>query len=110
MQVLKVIGRKVQIMPGAGVIALTKQQAGARLHALTPRGKDEYSIRQPVEFKCGEVFGFTGEINKALMALVEEPRHVPPPVADMVIVEKPVGKMEINPIADLEERKPHTKR
>ena len=111
MRILKVIGKAARFMPGAGMLALTHAQYEARLHALMPAGKNEYIIKQPVEFKCGEVLGFTGEISKALLEITEEPRHIPQPVAQTV-TEKTVEKEDvgINPIADFKEKKHHVKR
>lgn len=58
----------------SGVLQLTKEQYGQRLHALVPLGDGLYRVTAPTGFKRGEVIGFEGEVNKAL---VQEIAQVP---------------------------------
>jgi len=55
----------------SGILELTPDQASSRAHALTPLGDGLYEVTQPVQFKNGEVVGFDGDTNKALLQLVE---------------------------------------
>lgn len=61
----------VKVTLASGVLQLSKEQAGCREHALRPMGDGLFLIDQPVEFKCGEVIGYDGEINKILMTEIE---------------------------------------
>jgi len=54
----------------AGVLALSKAQAAARLHLLEPLKDGEFRVVSPVEFKTGEEFGYDGELPKGQAALV----------------------------------------
>ncbi len=68
---------------GSGMLELTDEQAAARSHALkkvnkkgraikTMEGFALYEIIQPTGFKHGEVVGFSGDVNKLLMADIED--------------------------------------
>jgi hypothetical protein len=54
-----------------GILQLSKEQADARAHALDDLGEGLYQIRRPVQFKCGETFGYDGTVNKALLQLIK---------------------------------------
>lgn len=55
-----------------GVMQLSKAQATSRAYALKSLGDDLYLIdNKPVQFKCGEEFGFDGEITKAMLIDLE---------------------------------------
>lgn len=55
----------------SGVLQLSKGQASARTYALSSLKDDLYLIEKPVQFKCGEVFGYDGEVSKALLVEIE---------------------------------------
>lgn len=55
-----------------GILLLTDLQAKARTASLVSLGDGFCEIRQPVQFKCGEVFGYDGEVNKLLLLDMEE--------------------------------------
>lgn len=60
-----------------GVLKLTKEQAKAREHALEDLGDGYFEVMTPVGFKRGEIVGFDGEVNKALLQLVDEIGEAP---------------------------------
>lgn len=64
MKVHKVIGRSVTL--NAGKVGLTEQQAKSRAACIRKAGREDgvYEIIKPVEFKCGEVFEFDGDVPK----------------------------------------------
>lgn len=54
---------------GSGIVGLTAEQARARAHNLkaVKVGKDgagEYEVRNMIQFKRGESFGYSGEVGK----------------------------------------------
>lgn len=51
----------------SGVLQLSAEQASARAYALRSLGDDLYLIEKPVQFKCGEEFGFDGEVTKVML-------------------------------------------
>ncbi len=51
----------------AGTLRLSEAQAAARGHALRRLGKDTFTVLAPVAFKRGEVFGYDGVGNKAVL-------------------------------------------
>jgi len=61
----------------SGVLKLTKEQAKAREHALEDLGDGYFEVMTPVGFKRGEIVGFDGEVNKALLQLVDEIGEAP---------------------------------
>lgn len=65
----------------AGVLGLTDAQARPRAHCLTRRG-EHYEITAPVQFKAGEVIGFSGEM----------PRGIAHLLADSAPLEKPARR------------------
>lgn len=56
----------------SGILLLTAAQGNARAHALANLGEGLYEIRQPVQFKHGEVIGYDGDINKTLLERIVE--------------------------------------
>lgn len=56
----------------SGVLQLTDEQYRSRAHALKPLGNGLYQVTGPIGFKHGELVGFDGEVNKALMQALEE--------------------------------------
>ncbi len=53
-------------LPAGSVLGLTEAQAAARKHALQPASKKgTYTCTEPVQFKAGEEFDFTGDLTKA---------------------------------------------
>lgn len=58
----------------SGVVHLSERQAAPRRHALqpVPDTPDHYEIVTPIQFKEGESFGWDGEVNKALLAVLED--------------------------------------
>lgn len=69
----KVIGFKAVF--SAGIVELTEAQAAVRLRNLDSRdlpkdkktGIGQYRIINQIEFKAGEIFGYDGAINKAML-------------------------------------------
>lgn len=57
--------------PAGTLLALTKDQARARRHALAAEGGNLYRSTAPVEFKAGEEFGIEGEPPKAIAGVLE---------------------------------------
>lgn len=55
----------------SGILELTREQAAPRGHSLDPLDKDLYLIKAPVQFKAGENIGYDGDVNKAMLALIE---------------------------------------
>jgi hypothetical protein len=55
----------------SGRIALSRTQYEARRHNLEPAGDGIYKVRSPIQFKRGEIFGYDGEVNKALLQHLE---------------------------------------
>lgn len=55
----------------AGRLRLTPAQALARAHLVREVARGMYELDGPVQFKAGEVFGFEGELPKAMAAAVE---------------------------------------
>ena len=55
----------------SGVLELTKEQAGPRLHNLKLIKGNKYEVLNTVEFKRGEVFGFDGDLPKVLASALE---------------------------------------
>lgn len=55
----------------SGVLELTKEQAGPRMHNLKPIKGNKYEVLNTVEFKRGEVFGFDGDLPKVLASALE---------------------------------------
>jgi hypothetical protein len=51
----------------SGILDLTSSQAVPRLSSLIPLGEGLYEIAGPVQFKAGEIIGYDGEVNKALI-------------------------------------------
>jgi ABC-type phosphate transport system auxiliary subunit len=54
---------------GSGIVALTAEQAKARLHNLKPvkverNGAGEYEVVNQLQFKKGESFGYSGVVGK----------------------------------------------
>ena len=90
MKKYKVIGRYVKFM--SGVLELSKEQYGAREHALTPvEGKEDlYQVLKPTGFKKGEEFGYDGKVNKALLKDLsidrEEEEEVPGENAELLSI------------------------
>ena len=62
----------VYVSVSDGLLRLTPQQASARAHALVPEGKNLFRVISATGFKRGEVFGYSGQINKQLASEVEE--------------------------------------
>jgi len=73
------------VAPYAGVnsgrVEITPEQARARRFALEPLGDNLYRVTQPTGFKRGEMFGFDGDMPKALAlgleSLEPETENVP---------------------------------
>jgi len=65
---MKKITASAVVTVGSGVVALTEAQARPRAHnlELLKKGKDrsEYSVRAPIQFKAGEEFLYSGEVDK----------------------------------------------
>ena len=55
----------------AGVVSLSHAQASSRIHNLKDLGKGEYEIVNPIEFKNGELFGYSGDVPKVMASAVE---------------------------------------
>ena len=70
----------------SGILALNKDQAASRVHCLEDLGDGLYEVKQPVQFKRGEEFGYDGEVNKALLQDLEE--TVENPVSAKELIEK----------------------
>jgi len=66
----RVIGRSVNV--ASGILELSEDQAASRNHSLTSLGEGLYQVDGPVQFKRGEEFGYDGDVNKALMAELED--------------------------------------
>ncbi|PTR17497.1 hypothetical protein C8R31_101661 [Nitrosospira sp. Nsp2] len=49
----------------SGVLVLSKEQVRDRIHNLK-KVKNGYEVVNPVQFKCGEVIGYDGELNHYL--------------------------------------------
>lgn len=64
----KIVAQQV-VTVGSGVVALTEAQAKPRAHnlELLKKGKErsEYNVRAPIQFKAGEEFLYSGEIDKS---------------------------------------------
>lgn len=65
MQTIKIMAKAVSL--ASGVVELTRSQAQTREHALRHLEADLYEIVLPIQFKAGEVLGYSGEIAKGLM-------------------------------------------
>ena len=50
----------------SGVVKLSDEQAASRIHNLKNLGKGEYEIVNPIEFKNGELFGYSGDVPKIM--------------------------------------------
>lgn len=63
----------IAIMAGfnSGILELAPEQASSRSHALASLGEGLFEIREPVQFKRGEIVGYDGDVNKALLQLIE---------------------------------------
>lgn len=70
----------VSVTIHTGVIELNIHQAQSRKHLLKLVNGNVYDVLAPVQFKCGEMFGYAGDINKALMAeitaITKEPAEI----------------------------------
>lgn len=76
MQKIKITSSAVNL--NAGIVELTRNQAQAREHALRHLEKDVYEIVKPIQFKAGEILGYSGEILKGIMdsiAPIEEKKE-----------------------------------
>jgi|AMWB02.1.fsa_nt_gi ABC-type amino acid transport substrate-binding protein len=65
----------VNIHPGS-VLLLSADQAARRVSSLDDLGDGLYLVKAPVQLKAGEVFGYDGDLNKAMaeqMIKVNEP-------------------------------------
>lgn len=68
MRPVKVENQSVNV--SSGQVGLTKAQASVRMHALQIVGKPDkegravYNVIAPINFKVGEVFGFSGDLSK----------------------------------------------
>ena len=72
------------------VLALSAEQAARRVPALWPLDDGLYEVRQPVQFKAGEVIGFGGDLPKHLASLLEPVApDVPAPEAAAEAAPKP---------------------
>jgi len=92
----------------SGVIMLTEEQAKARVHALKDLGDGYFEVMTTVSFKRGEIVGYDGEVNKALLQLVDEigeapsappAQHAPPAVAQAPAQAPKAGKAPKGPAA-----------
>lgn len=64
-----VIGSVAKI--SGGILALTEEQAKARIHNLKNLEDGLYQVERPVQFKRGESFGYDGGVNKRLLQEIE---------------------------------------
>ena len=64
----EVTGRVAGI--ASGVVKLSDEQAASRIHNLKDLGKGEYEIVNPIEFKNGELFGYSGDLPKVMASVV----------------------------------------
>jgi len=69
MKILQVIGASANF--ASGVLSLSGKQAKAREHALRDLGDGLFEVLEPVCFKRGEMFGFDGDMPKALALCLE---------------------------------------
>lgn len=70
---MKYIALSVVAFAAGAELGLTKDQAGARSHALTehPKRKGWYVASGPVQFKTGEEFQFEGDLPKGIADSLE---------------------------------------
>lgn len=70
---MKYIALAVVAFAAGAELGLTKDQAGARRHALIkhPKTKDWYIATGPVQLKAGEEFQFDGDLPKGMAESVE---------------------------------------
>jgi len=55
----------------SGILLLTPEQAKARPRVLIPLGDDLYEIKQPTQFKLGEVLGYDGDVSKDMLKFIK---------------------------------------
>ena len=82
MKKYEVTNRPAGFGPGA-ILGLTDDQADARAHALTRKGKGKiYTVEQPVIFKIGEVIGVEGKLSRAMEECLQKPAAKTKPGTD----------------------------
>lgn len=92
MNKIRITGGTMNVGQGV-VIALTKEQASPRLHALESLGNDLFKAKQLLQFKAGEVIGI--EIND----IVKSERHMAVDAAMPIpVVEKAVATAKPAPV------------
>lgn len=69
MNLYRVISKPIRLH--AGKLKLNENQLAPRKHLLSPEAGDVFEIISPVEFKVGELIGYDGEVNKALLQGLE---------------------------------------
>lgn len=57
----------VSVAINTGVLELSLGQAQRRRHLLKQISENQYEVLSPVQFKRGETFGYSGDVNKSLM-------------------------------------------
>lgn len=67
----------------SGMVEITHEQARARRFALEPLGDDLYRVTQATGFKRGEMFGFDGDMPKALALCLEALEPEPEPEIEL---------------------------
>ncbi len=93
----KVTGRVARF--SAGVVKLSDAQANSRQHNLKSLGKGEYEIVNPIEFKNGELFGYSGDVPKVMASVITKAGRLVEDTPAKVILSgsalKKQGKLEL---------------
>lgn len=60
----------VSVTIRAGIVELDEAQAKRRAGFISKNEDGSYTVNAPIGFKKGEVFGYDGEVNRAMLTLV----------------------------------------
>lgn len=78
MKKYEVIGRLLRLADVGSRVKLTAEQFRPREHALRDIDKGgTYEIVQPIEFKLGETFEYSGDFGKGMDAVVAAVKRLP---------------------------------
>lgn len=80
------------------IVKLDKKQAADRKGRLEALGSDRYKLKESLQFKAGETFGFEGELPKSIGVDAVDPPPAPS-------ARKPAAKPAADPAPADDERK-----
>jgi len=76
---MKLVATSVVALSAGAVVGLSKDQASARSHAVSPvpDRKGWYLVKAQVQFKAGEQFSYDGELPKGMAETLEPVKRGP---------------------------------